>query len=80
MNVEANATNLRVIRDMRFEIRRLDDKIAQLQRRKVVCQSIIDKAKRKMQTNDDERKRQIEEAWREYNSRTTQDGRDFSNA
>ena len=71
MNVEANATNLRVIRDMRFEIRRLDDKIAQLQRRKAVCQSIIDKTKRKMQTNDDERKRQMEEAWREYNSRTT---------
>lgn len=65
--MDKNATNMRVIRDMRFEIRRIDAKIAELSRRKATCQSIIERNKQQMATNDDERKRQIYEAWAEYN-------------
>lgn len=65
--MDKNATNMRVIRDMRFEIRRIDAKIAELNRRKATCQSIIERNKQQMATNDDERKRQIDEAWAEYN-------------
>lgn len=61
-----NATNLRVIREMKFEIRRIDEQISKLQSRRSTCQSIIEKQKKQMQSNDDERHRQIEQAWSEY--------------
>lgn len=77
METEKNATNIRVIRDMRFEIRRIDAKIAELNRRKLTCQCIIERNKRQMKSNDDERKRQIEEAWREYDRRSLNNEREY---
>lgn len=67
--------HLKQIRDLRFEISRLDEKINQLERRKKTCLQMIDKHKRQMEENDrqrilslDQKRREMELAWKELDN------------